>query len=79
VARPLPAATMVAVAPTLVARSQVSFSVRAMLARVAIRCWEFPCGGAPALVGYPLFGGGPTPISSQIGPTMNRASVIDIT
>src|SRR5271163_306005 len=47
VARPLPAATMVAVAPTLVARSQVSFSVRAMLARVAIRCWEFPCGVGP--------------------------------
>src|ERR1700721_4086323 len=47
VARALPAATMVAVAPTLVARSQVSFSVRAMLARVAKRSWEFPCGGVP--------------------------------
>ena len=25
------------------------------------------------LVGYPCFSGGPTPISSQIGPTMNRS------
>jgi hypothetical protein len=25
----------------------------------------------PTLVGYPCFSGGPTPISSQIGPTMN--------
>ena len=74
VARPLPAATMVAVAPTLVARSQVSFSVRAMLARVAMRSWEFPCGGVPERpAGWlSVLSGGPTPISSQIGPTMNK-------
>src|ERR1700744_5608387 len=47
VARALPAATIVAVAPTLVARSQVSLSVRAMLTRVATRSWEFPCGAVP--------------------------------